>query len=149
MPTCRATPDLLARLRQLGLLDEAAPKRASGRVTEADFTEAVIQRAQQLGWRVARFRTVRVQRKNGSVYYETPVQADGKGWPDLFMVRGFRVLAVELKVGKNRPTAAQMEWLDVLERAGVEIDVWTPADWPAIDRTLAVPHDRATARREG
>jgi hypothetical protein len=51
--------------------------------SEAQFQQQVIDLARLCGYRVAHFRTVRVQRKGGSVYYTTPVQADGAGWPDL------------------------------------------------------------------
>jgi len=49
-------------------------------ISEADFQTRVIDLARQLGWRVAHFRKTRVQRKDGSTFWETPVAADGKGF---------------------------------------------------------------------
>lgn len=98
------------------------------RVTEANFQDAVIDLAHRYGWRVAHFRKVRVQRKNGSVYYETPVAADGKGWPDLVLVRD-RVVFVELKAERGRLEVEQVAWLAALGHAGAETYVWRPSDW--------------------
>lgn len=58
------------------------------------------------------------------------------GWPDLFLVRGCRCIAAELKVNsKLRPE--QQAWLLALGGAGVEVFVWKPGDWETIERTLA------------
>jgi len=105
--------------------------------SEADFQKQIIELAKYRGWRVATFRKVRVQRKNGSVYYETPVGADGVGWPDLFLVRGKRVIAAELKVGNNKATVEQMQWLESLAATGVECHVWRPSWWNVIEDVLA------------
>ena len=107
---------------------------------EADLQRQVIDLARLYGWRVAHFRAVRVQRANGSVHYCTPVQADGAGWPDLILCRPPRLIAAELKVGRNQLTAEQREWLKEFARCDVEICVWRPEDWDEIERTL---------RREG
>ncbi len=99
--------------------------------TEAGFTRAVIDLARLHGWKVAHFRPARV-RRGGKEIYETPVAGDGKGWPDLFLVRGSWCLAAELKVGKNKVTAEQREWLLRLGGAGVEVRIWRPEDWDEI-----------------
>lgn len=103
---------------------------------ESDFQEQVIQLARLLRWRVAWFRPVRVQRRNGTVYHETPVGADGKGWPDLILTRAGRLVAAELKSERGRLTAQQTAWLAALRAAGVEAHVWKPSDWPEIERIL-------------
>jgi hypothetical protein len=103
---------------------------------EAGFQSAVIQYAQLMHWRVAWFRPVRVQRKNGSVHHETPVGADGKGWPDLAMCRGPRLVVAELKTDRGRFTPEQIVWLAALEAAGVEVYRWRPKDWTQIEETL-------------
>jgi hypothetical protein len=105
-------------------------------VSEAEFQQQVIDYAHLRGWRVAHFRKVRVQRKNGSVYWETPVAADGKGFPDLILVKDHGVIAAELKVGRNKPSPEQMSWLTDLENAGVAVFVWTPDNWQDIEETL-------------
>jgi hypothetical protein len=111
--------------------------RGAKRQNEAAFTKQVIDYARLRGWKVAHFRAVRVQRKNGSCYFETPVQGDGAGFPDLFMVRWLRCIAVELKIGKNPTTAEQRDWLTRMNSTGIETFVWYPSDWGHIERFLA------------
>lgn len=52
------------------------------------------------------------------------------GFPDLTMVKGGRVIFVELKSAKPKPTDEQQKWLDALSAVGrpVEVYVWRPAD---------------------
>lgn len=53
------------------------------------------------------------------------------------MVRDGRLIFAELKVGRNKPTAAQTEWLETLGAVeGVEVYVWWPDDWDDIEETL-------------
>lgn len=105
-------------------------------VSEAEFQTAVIDLAHTLGWRVAHFRKVRVQRKGGATYWETPVAADGKGFLDLELVRGPRLLKVELKVGKNPLTPEQKAWIAAYEETAVEVYVWRPENWGELRRIL-------------
>jgi hypothetical protein len=145
MPTIRgakpedfpgATVGPAVRLPSPAQAGEGVPPLPPG-LTEEQFQRIVIDLARSRGWKVAHFRRVRVQRKNGSTYYETPVQADGKGFPDLLLVRGPTLIAAELKVGRNRPTPEQRDWLDALERTGwVQGYVWRPDDWKTILATL-------------
>lgn len=103
---------------------------------EKEFQRLVIDYAHLRGWRVASFRPARVMR-NGREKYETAVGADGKGWPDLFLVRDNRLVALELKVGKNKPSDEQQAWLAALQRVcDFAACVW-PADWELIERVLA------------
>lgn len=110
------------------------PPVAKGMI-EAEFQQKVIQAAQDRGWRVAHFRKVRVQRKGGSTYWETPVAADGKGFFDLELVRE-RLVKIELKVDYNKPTPEQEEWCTAYTKAGVEWYVFFPEDWETILKTL-------------
>lgn len=109
----------------------AAEYKAAVRSTwsEAEFTREVIALARSHGFRVAHFRTVRVQRKSGAVYYETPVQGDGKGFPDLILLRGAQLVVAELKVGRGKPTREQEDWLLAFRGVGAEVHVWTPEKW--------------------
>jgi hypothetical protein len=88
-------------------------------VTEADFQKVVIDLAHIFGWKVAHFRPAKTSKG-----WRTPVAADGAGFPDLVMARGGDLIAVELKVGKNRTTRQQDDWLDRFPRAFV----WKPED---------------------
>lgn len=113
-----------------GLADKA-------KMRESDFQQQIIDLAHLNGWRVAHFRSVRQQRMDGSVFYSTPVQADGIGFPDLLMLRDERMVIVELKVENNKTSDAQDEWLDAFRNAGVEVYVWWPKDWDEAVKVLS------------
>jgi hypothetical protein len=99
----------------------------SGRpsMTEADLLRGVLDMAGVLGWRSAHFRPGRTAHG-----WRTAVSGDGKGFPDLFLVRGRRLVAAELKAKAGRLTPDQALWLELLAAAGVEAGIWTPADYP-------------------
>ena len=98
---------------------------------ESVFQKDVIELAHTLGWRVAHFRSVETKRQG----WQTPVQADGKGFPDLILVRD-RVIAAELKRDRDKtgkdtrrePSVEQVEWLEAFRAAGVEAYLWRPSD---------------------
>ena len=98
---------------------------------EDQFQTIVIELLHLHGWRVAHFRKVRIQRKDGSVYWQTPVAADGKGFLDLEAIRGRRLLKIELKVNSSL-SAEQKQWIKCYEEAGIECYVWKPKDWETI-----------------
>ena len=110
-------------------------------VREDIFQQQVIELAKYFGWRVAHFRSVRVMRKNGTYYYQTPVQADGAGWPDLVLAhrdKG-RTIYAELKSETGKVSEAQQEWLEVLAaNPGNDVFTWRPSDWEEIQEALAV-----------
>jgi hypothetical protein len=97
--------------------------------TERQFQDEVIDYAHLMGYKVAHFRTVRVQRADGSCYYCTPAVADGEGWVDLVICKPPKIFFVELKVGRNKPTEAQLMWHDLLERCGLDVGVLYPEHW--------------------
>lgn len=105
-------------------------------IPEDDFQDQVIALAQLLKWKVAHFRSVKVQRRDGTTYYQTPVQADGRGFPDLILCRGKRQIATELKSEGGTVTAEQQAWLDTFSLAGAETDVWRPRDWDRLEAML-------------
>lgn len=143
-------PDWLAKLKAEGRATErgvnlpaltaalappaALPEPAYDFKTEAEFQKEVVNLAHLFGWRVGHFRKVRVQRGKRT-YWETPVAADGAGFPDLELVRD-RLVKAELKVGKNKRSAEQLAWAAAYQRAGVEYYVWYPRDWPTIREVL-------------
>lgn len=109
--------------------------------TEAEFQQAVIEAAHVYRWRVAHFRSVPV-RRGKRVVWQTPVQADGAGFPDLVLVKPPRIIFAELKKRGGRLTDAQVEWRDDLELVAaenltVETYVWFPSDWPSIIKALS------------
>lgn len=75
-------------------------------------------------WRVAHFTAVQDIRG----VWRTPAKADGKGFPDLVLVRE-RLMMVEIKGDGDSLSAEQEEWLAALEKAGIETHVWRPEHW--------------------
>jgi VRR-NUC domain-containing protein len=85
--------------------------------------KAIIELARQLGWRVAHFPPVETQRG-----WRVPVAADGKGFPDLILVRE-RIIVAEIKGDGDRLTPEQDNWLHAFRMAGISTYTWTPAEW--------------------
>ena len=106
------------------------------RLSEKAFQQQVLDLAKLLGWRVAHFRSVPVMHPGGRITYQTPVQGQGVGFPDLLLIRGGRLLVAELKVPPNKTTPEQDEWLVAFRRAGIEAFVWTPDCWNRIQALL-------------
>jgi hypothetical protein len=100
-------------------------------VTEAAFQDQVIQLAHVYGWRVAHFRPAQTAKG-----WRTAVAADGKGFPDLVLVRD-RLIVAELKARSGDTTPDQEAWLHATRQAGVETYVWRPDDLPSIGAVLA------------
>ena len=116
-------------------------RELSGHITEAELQRTVIEMAQALGWRVAHFRPALTSRG-----WRTPVEADGKGFPDLVLCRKPRVVFVELKRDGAMPTADQRLWLNAFYGGpGVETYVWRPRDMDEIKRLLALKVVEVTA----
>lgn len=89
-------------------------------ILEADWQRTVLDLAKMMGWRVAHFRSV-LTRKG----WQTPVAADGAGFPDLFLARD-RLVAIELKTEKGKLSDAQKDWIRALLNAQVEVYVCRP-----------------------
>ena len=105
------------------------------KLSETEFQQTIIDLANALGWVVAHFRGVRVQRQDGSVYYQTPVQADGAGFPDLVLVKDY-VIYAELKTDTGKVSEAQTKWINLLSKAGCDVYVWRPKQFEDIARIL-------------
>lgn len=102
-------------------------------VSEARFQRQIIQMARTFGWAVAHFRPG-MDRKGR---WKTAVQGDGEGFPDLVLVHRKtrdRIFA-EVKREDGKLTAAQTEWLDILD--GV---VWRPSDFDRVRARLMCHH---------
>ena len=112
-------------------------------ISEKDFLATIIEYAKAKGWRCAHFRpgmTSRVD-KDGNPVWVTPVQADGKGFPDLVLIRDGSLLFVECKSEKGKPSVEQREWLQALSKVAyssprVGVHLWQPDDWPTIEKIL-------------
>jgi hypothetical protein len=98
-------------------------------LSEKEFTKQVLNLAKLCGWRSAHFRAAWT--RSGKMV--TPVQGDAKGFPDLVLVKGERMIVAELKVGRNKPSPEQIDWLAAFEKLpGVAVRTWKPKDWPSI-----------------
>ena len=107
-------------------------------LSEKDFLKQIIALAQTLGWSCAHFKTAHIQRGDGSNYYATPVQADGKGFPDLVLLRPPRLLFIELKTDRGRPTPGQCKWQTELNSIpGVHAFMFRPSDWDRLVSLLS------------
>jgi hypothetical protein len=95
------------------------PADALATVTEASFQRQVLELAAALGWRAFSIRDSRT--------------VTSCGWPDLFLVRDGRALAVELKSERGRLRREQRAWLaDLAACPGIETAVWRPADFDTV-----------------
>lgn len=102
-------------------------------ITEDEFLGQVLDMAKLHGWRIIHFRPAKTAKG-----YRTAVQGDGVGFPDLVATRKAtkHKFVAELKVGKNKVTAEQNEWLSAFEASGVPAFVWRETDWAEIEETL-------------
>lgn len=65
------------------------------------------------------------------------MSGDGKGFPDLVMIRRGALIVAELKMPKGKLSMEQLEWFDAFRSIGCgRIEKWTPDDWPRIERLL-------------
>ena len=95
-------------------------------MVEKDLQNAVVDMAHRLGWTVAHFG--KAIGGSGGQTWRTPAAYDGKGFPDLIMVRE-RLIIRELKVGKNPLSLEQRMWIDLLRKARIDTAVWNELDW--------------------
>lgn len=75
--------------------------------TENEFQRWIIDTAKRLGWRYSH--TYRAQMQDGQ--WRTTCSV---GWPDLVLVRGPRIVFIEIKSKNGRIDPAQEQWLDAL-----------------------------------
>jgi hypothetical protein len=98
------------------------------KMSESDYQQTIIEYAQLRGWRVAHVRNVRIQRANGTYYYESPVQGD-QGLPDLILGRNGEVIFIEVKSDTGKLSDDQKKWIDAL--AG-RVYLARPSNWDII-----------------
>ena len=91
-------------------------------MTEKELLRSIVAAAKECGWRV---------------WHPWLSIHSARGFPDLFMAKGGRALAWELKTNKGKVTEAQQEWLEALVQVpGVDARVVRPADLEQAYRAL-------------
>lgn len=91
-------------------------------MTEKELRTAIVRAAKEFGWRV---------------YFSWTSIHSPKGFPDLCMVRGERLIFAELKTDKGLVRPEQTEWMDALRASGrCEVYLWRPADLEAAYKVL-------------
>lgn len=109
-------------------------------MTHEDLQRQIVDLAHLLGWEVLHVRKSigRGQRWTTSTSIV--------GWPDLLCFKprcGF--VAIELKVGKDKPTVAQQACLAALDAAGAETIVAYPDDFDRVHELLRRKPSEAAA----
>ena len=104
-------------------------------VSEKEWTQQVVDLAHIYHWRVAHFRAAMT--KYG---WKTPIQGD-KGFPDLVLVRGDRLIFAELKAEGGNLSKEQKDWLiacEIVARGLINIKVfcWYPSDFDMVQGIL-------------
>ena len=100
-------------------------------LTERDFMAQVTQLAAIRHWHWLHVRPGMTQHS-----WRTPISGPlGKGFPDLMLVRGERILFMELKREGAKATPEQVEVLGILGGAAETMLVW-PNDWDELERVL-------------
>jgi len=115
------------------------------KMSEGELLENILDCAQKTGWLRAHFRSVETKNKG----WQTPVQADGAGFPDIVLVRE-RVIYAEVKSGIGKLSKLQEDWLGALSDAGQEVYVWSPREWYAgtIQKILTKRLENQTKKME-
>lgn len=104
-----------------------------------ELQKEIVALGRALGWRVAH--TPPIKTEHG---WRTAVSADGKGFPDLLMLRDRQIVA-EVKGESDRLRPDQELWLSAFRLIGITAYVWTTASWESgeIDRVLRARSQRA------
>ena len=101
-------------------------------MTGKELQKELIDLLRKCGWRVAHTPPVQAVTKGRDgedvKRWMTPIQADGKGFPDLLAVRE-RLIVIEIKGKGDKLSGEQSVWLSAFRMAGVEAYVWTAAEW--------------------
>jgi hypothetical protein len=89
-----------------------------------ELQRALVQLAQHHGWICAHFSPVQDIRG----VWRTPARADGKGFPDLILVRD-RLIAIEVKGDGDKMKPDQKKWMTAMLDAGIDFYIATPKNW--------------------
>lgn len=132
MPTVRLTAEEEAKLLAMpGVVVRHAKPLAEPECPVSDddaekkFQAEVAKLAKRNGWKF---------------YHPYDSRKSEEGFPDCTITRNGIIIFAELKVLPNKPTAAQLNWLEAFAlNPHVITAVWYPADWPLIVALLEAP----------
>lgn len=112
--------------------EEGLRRQQAGKGAEEAFFEL----ARLYRWRLCHFRPL----LDGRGRWRTALTGD-PGYPDWTLVRGQRLVFVELKTNRSTPSMNERDWLRALTEAGAEVYVvrW-PADLARITEVLRAKH---------
>lgn len=68
-------------------------------------------------------------------HHQTISNKSKEGWPDVVLFRE-RIVAIEVKVLPDKPSAAQLRWLEIFRAAGATAFVAYPSDWSKVTEAL-------------
>lgn len=95
-------------------------------MSEKTLQDRVVDRAKRRGWKVAHAgRGIAAFTAGGEPIFVTPM---AKGWPDLFLLREPRALAIELKREEGEVEPDQLEWLQLMNLCGIPAVIVRPSD---------------------
>tara|TARA_R110002110_G_scaffold148645_2_gene339757 strand:+ start:939 stop:1304 length:366 start_codon:yes stop_codon:yes gene_type:complete len=94
-----------------------------GAITEAELQATILDMAQTFGWRCHHEYDSRIAPRGRGSRTMTD-----KGYPDLTLVRGDKLLYVEVKKESGKVSRDQELWLAALRACGVRAEVWRPSD---------------------
>ena len=101
-------------------------------ITEAQFQSQITQYAELRGWEWLHVRAGRTEHG-----WRVPVSGTmAAGWPDLVLIRGRRIIFLEVKRQDGKVTADQSRVLLALNVATEGAWVVRPSDWDFIEREL-------------
>ncbi len=106
--------------------------------SETAWQQQVVTGAETLGWHIFHDNATNRPRKCRSCGAYTPGRRNVKGFPDLVMVKGPRLIVAELKDEYGVVSEEQQAWLDWFRAVpGVEVYTWRPRDSAEVTRVLA------------
>lgn len=71
-----------------------------------------------------------------TLYHTYDSRRSNAGFPDLVLIKGPRIVVVELKSDKGKLRPEQEDWLAKFRATPAEVYVWRPSDWDEVQRVL-------------
>lgn len=105
--------------------------------SEASFQAQVVALARLTGWTAWHDAATNAPRRCQACGDVRRGPRNEAGLPDLLLIRGDRLLWVELKSQAGSTSPEQREMIGRLRAAGQTVLIWRPSNWPEIEKELA------------